>query len=131
MAKLIVNRKSSFVGGARKFKVFLNDEVVGDVKNGASTEIEAAAGEYNIRSGISKFNGMTPTIKIQLTDAKTTTVDVGASTTAYFTFFIAIFASIFLMNFFRGNLVVTLLGLAVSGFSLFYYFKNTAFIKEV
>ena len=131
MAKLIVNRKSSIVGAARKFKVFLNNEVVGEVKNGDSTEIEQPAGEYDIRSGISTLNGMTPTIKIHLTDGETTTVDVGASTGTFFFYVIAIFFGVFFMSFFRNNIFVVLGGLALSIFSIYYYFKNNTFIKVI
>jgi hypothetical protein len=133
MAQLIVNRKSNFVNSARSYKVFLNDQVVGEVKNGKSTEIDMPAGEYSLRSGISAFSGMSPTIQIQLSDEKLTTAEVGVSTAGFMLSFLTAVISFFLINLFRGNIIVLVVGLVATGFSLFHFYKNGSglYIKEV
>ena len=133
MAQLIVNRKGNFVNSARSYKVFLNDQVVGEVKNGKSTEIDMPAGEYSLRSGISALSGMSPTIQIQLTDDKLTTAEVGVNTASFLFSFLTAFITFFLITLFRGNLIVAIVGLVVAGFSLFYFYKSGSglYIKEV
>jgi len=133
MAQLIVNRKGNFVNSARSYKVFLNDQTVGEVKNGKSTEVDMPTGAYSLRSGISAFSGMSPTIQIQLSDDKLTTVEVGVNTAGYLLSYLTALISFFLIAIFRGNLIVTIVGLVAAGFSLFHFYKNGSglYIKEV
>jgi|GEM_PF-4310388 len=79
MAILTVNRKGSWVGMARAYKIFLNDEVVGTVNNKKTTQIEVPVGTYKMKSGISFLSGMSPVIDVIISDDKENIVETGAS----------------------------------------------------
>ena len=52
--KIIINRKSSFVGSAVKFKVEFNGNKVGEIANGKSIEIETIEGEHKLKISFGK-----------------------------------------------------------------------------
>jgi len=52
--RIIINRKSSFVGSAVKFKVEFNGNKVGEIANGKSIEIETIEGEHKLKISFGK-----------------------------------------------------------------------------
>jgi hypothetical protein len=63
MGQITVNRGKNFIGMARDYKIYLNDQEVGRVKNNSSTTIQVEPGKYEMRVGISKLNGMSNSIE--------------------------------------------------------------------
>ena len=48
MAKIIVHRPSGFLGFAKRFKIYVDNQKVGALANGSSYEFEIAAGQHEI-----------------------------------------------------------------------------------
>ena len=66
MAKLIVKREKSFLSSARKFKVIVDEEIVGYVHSGEEAGFDVAEGEHTVQAGISMLNGISKKIKVNI-----------------------------------------------------------------
>lgn len=60
MAKLIIERASSFLMRTRPFRVIVDGQDIGEVKNGKTVEYEIPVGKHTLRTGISPLNGISP-----------------------------------------------------------------------
>lgn len=68
VAQITVNRSKNFIGMARDYKIYLNDQEVGRVKNNSTTTIQVEPGKYEMRVGISKLNGMSNSIEVHVNE---------------------------------------------------------------
>ena len=74
MAKLIIKRKKEWNNQARKFKVFINGEVVDRIGNGEIKEIELEQGKYKV---IAKMDWMSsPDFEVELYGDKSKTIEI-------------------------------------------------------
>jgi len=75
MATIKIQRPNKFIGGIRKFKVYVDDIKIGAVSNGETQEFQIAAGQHKIQCKQDFFNS--PFIydfSIQENETKTFTV---------------------------------------------------------
>ncbi|MFS0861944.1 hypothetical protein [Fredinandcohnia sp. 179-A 10B2 NHS] len=49
MTNLVFDRENQFANKMRKYKIFLNDEEVGEIKNGEQKEIKVQPGSYKVK----------------------------------------------------------------------------------
>ena len=114
---------------ARKFNVYLDERIVGEVKNNKTTEIEVEAGEYMMKTGISAINGMSHAINVNLSEEGSLTVETGYSMKACLIYFlIDVVGFIFL---FTRNFFFALVGIAFIIAGTVYYFKNAVYIRPL
>lgn len=52
MAKIIINRSSEFSNGLRSIEILLNNNNIGEMKDGESKEFEIAPGSYTLKAKI-------------------------------------------------------------------------------
>ncbi|MBW8523938.1 YusG family protein [Chryseobacterium chendengshani] len=52
MAKIIINRSSEFSNILRSIEIFLDNEKIGEIKDGESKEFEIAAGNHALKAKI-------------------------------------------------------------------------------
>lgn len=74
MAKLIVKREKSFLSSARKFKVILDEEIIGYVNNNGEEVFDVAEGEHTIQVGISMINGISKKLKVNFSQGESMVV---------------------------------------------------------
>ena len=56
MATIKIHRPNKFIGRIRKFKVYVDDNKIGDVSNGETQEFQIAAGQHKIYCKQDFFN---------------------------------------------------------------------------
>lgn len=57
MSSIKVSRSWNYLGIARAYKVMLNDQEIGRVKNNSSETFEVSPGTYEMKVVIGKFSG--------------------------------------------------------------------------
>ena len=64
MGKLTVKREKSFLSSARKYKIILDGETIGQVSNNDTVTLDVPEGEHTIQVGISLINGISKKLKV-------------------------------------------------------------------
>ena len=88
MAKVIVMRSSEFTNRARAYKIFIDDQQVGTLKNGGSGEFEVAEGTHTIYAKVDWC--YSPARTFTLGTAERKTFNVGTYKAAQWVLFAAL-----------------------------------------
>lgn len=70
MAKIVINRKRSFLNSMKKFDILINDQKVGAVKNGGAEEFTVPAGSHKVQCKISWYRSNVYDVSLQDKDIK-------------------------------------------------------------
>ena len=91
MGKLVVKREKRFVGGMNTVYVYLDNKVIGTLKNGEEKEFDVKDTIYTIKAGTGMFSGMSNSEDIAIRDNHYVLVNVNLLSSKVYLLVCAVF----------------------------------------
>ncbi|HYM93700.1 MAG TPA: hypothetical protein VET23_06150 [Chitinophagaceae bacterium] len=101
-AKIIVRRSSEWMNRLRTYKIIINDNQVGTVKNGGTEEFSVNPGVNSVQCKVDWYSSQP--VSLDIKEGETAYLRVKSGMKLYWPFFIAIVVGVFLVFYYRGNI---------------------------
>lgn len=99
--KIIISRSSEWMNRMRSFKVFINGNQEGTLKNGGSEEFSVLPGTISVQCKVDWYSSKPFSIDVK--EGETAYLRVSSGMKYYWPFFISIIVGVFLVFYYKGK----------------------------